>query len=106
MNLDTKELQKLTKKYEFVWDSLTDSDVKEMMDFSEGYKKFMDASKTEREACNEIVRIAKENGFVDLNEVIKNGGKLNNGDKVYAVNKQKSVALFVIGEEKLKVDLI
>ncbi|GFR34986.1 aminopeptidase [Thermobrachium celere] len=100
--MDTKELQKLTKKYEYVWDKLTETELKDMMNFSEDYKKFMDSSKTEREACHEIVRRAKEKGFVDINEVISQNKKLNAGDKVYAVNKDKAVALFIIGNEPME----
>ena len=36
---------------------------KEMFDYAEGYKAFLDAAKTEREGCAEAVRLAKEKGF-------------------------------------------
>ena len=72
-----------------------------VMNYSKGYMNFLDAGKTERTSTREIVRIAKENGYVSIDEVIKKG-KVNPGDKIYAVNKDKAVALFVMGKNKLE----
>ena len=44
------------------------------------------------------VKMAKEHGFKDINEV----ENLKTGDKVYYVNKEKSMYLAIIGEEKLE----
>jgi hypothetical protein len=46
--METKELEKLAKDYELVWDKLNDSDMDKLITFSERYKIFMDLSKTER----------------------------------------------------------
>ncbi|MCX7884671.1 MAG: aminopeptidase [Caloramator sp.] len=100
--MNTKELQNLTKKFEYVWDKLNPQDLKTAMEFSERYKNFMDSAKTEREAVFEIIKRAKENGYIDLNDAIKEGRKLKAGDKVYANNKNKAVALFVIGKEDIE----
>lgn len=99
--METKELEKLTKKYELVWDSLKDGEMEKLMALSERYKKYMDSSKTEREACDETVKLAEKNGYVDINKLIAKGTKLNPGDKVYAVNKGKGAALFVIGKQPM-----
>ncbi|MDO6354249.1 aminopeptidase [Caloramator sp. CAR-1] len=95
--MEHNKLETLTKKYEYVWDKIGENEVKEMMDFAEKYKDFMNKAKTEREATAEIVRMAKEKGFIDLNDAIAQNKKLSAGDKVFAVNKEKAVALFVIG---------
>lgn len=95
--MENNKLETLTKKYEYVWDKIRENEVKEMMDFAERYKDFMNKAKTEREATAEIVRMAKEKGFIDLNDAIAQNKKLSAGDKVFAVNKEKAVALFVIG---------
>lgn len=100
--MNTKELQNLTKKFEYVWDKLSPQDLKAVMEFSERYKNFMDNAKTEREAVFEIIKRAKEKGYIDLNDAIKEGRKLKAGDKVYANNKNKAVALFVIGKEDIE----
>jgi aspartyl aminopeptidase len=100
--METKELEKLSKNYELVWDKLNDGDMDKLMALSERYKKYMDASKTEREAADEIVKVAEEHGFINLECAIAEGRKLSAGDKVYAVNKGKGVAMFVLGKESFE----
>ncbi|MCX7904807.1 MAG: aminopeptidase [Caloramator sp.] len=100
--MENNKLESLTKKYEYIWDKIGESEVKEIMDFAEKYKDFMNKAKTEREATAEIVRMAREKGFIDLNDAIAQNKKLSVGDKVYAVNKEKAVALFVIGKTAME----
>lgn len=85
------------KKKKVAWENADAAMKKEIMDFCEGYMHFLDAAKTEREAVKEIVRIAKENNFVELGEK----AELNPGDRVYAVNRNKTVYMAVIGEKPL-----
>lgn len=85
-----------------LWKKYTDEDIQKMMEFAEGYKHFISVGKTERACVSLGVKIAKEHGFKDLWEVIKSGDKLKKGDKVYATNKHKNLALFVIGEEPVE----
>lgn len=77
------------------------NNIDEVMSYSKGYMKFLDNGKTERTSAREIVKIAKENGYISLDEAI-NKGKINSGDKIYAINKDKSVALFVIGKKTIE----
>lgn len=81
-----------------VWENLTGFQEKELENLSKDYMDFLNVAKTERLATKELVRYAKENGYVSLDEKIKEG-KLSAGDKVYAINKNKAVALFLIGSE-------
>lgn len=93
-----KELKKslfFTKKN--AYQILKDDEIKKVNKFSEGYKSFLDASKTEREACEFAVDSAKENGFKEY----KRGMKLKAGDKVYLNNRDKSVILAVIGSDDI-----
>ena len=71
---------------------------KEIMDFSEDYKKYLDKSKTEREACKSAIELAKKCGFKDGNTL----KTFKKGDKIYFNNRGKAVALFVIGKEPLE----
>ena len=71
-----------------------------MFDYAEGYKAFLDAAKTEREACAEAVRLAKKAGFTEF----KFGGKLSAGDKKYFINRGKSVVVFRVGTENIEED--
>ena len=70
----------------------------EIMKFAEDYKAFISKGKTERLCVEESVRLAKEKGYVDIKEV----KSLKEGDKVYAVNKAKNVAVFVIGKRPIE----
>lgn len=71
----------------------TDVDKEIIFKFSEGYKDFLNAAKTERESVNEAVRLAEECGFKPLCQFTS----LKEGDKVYAVNKLRGIILAVIG---------
>lgn len=63
-----------------------------------GYKKFLDNGKTERECVQQIIEIAESKGYKD----ISNFEKLNPGDKVYITKMNKAIALFEIGKDKLE----
>ena len=94
-------MKNLEKKYDSFWEKADDNMISSVMEFNEGYKKFMDNSKTERESVLEIVKIAKENGYKNIVDLIKNGGSVKAGDKLYSINKNKAVALFNIGKSPL-----
>lgn len=84
-------------KYELKNGWNTDIDKEIVFKFSEGYKDFLTQCKTERESVDEAVRLAQECGFVPLESL----SELHEGDKVYAVNKLRSVMLAVIGSENI-----
>jgi aspartyl aminopeptidase len=91
-------------KHEFknAWEEAQKNNtIGEIMDYANGYMKFLSKAKTERVSVEEIVNLVKFNGFVSLDEVIANG-KLSAGDKVYSVNRAKAVALFVIGKNPIE----
>ncbi len=73
---------------------------KAIFDYAEGYKTFLDNAKTEREACEVAVKMAKDAGFTEY----KFGDKLGAGDKKYFVNRGKSVVVFRVGTKTLEED--
>ena len=81
-----------------VWDKLNDKQLEQLMSFSEGYKKFLDNAKTEREAVDEAIKLAKKAGFKEF----KNVKAIKAGDKYYFNNRGKSLALFVIGKQPIE----
>ena len=88
------------------WSKYTsEKDLKKVMAFGEEYRQFLSACKTERECVAFFVEKAKEAGYLDLNDVIAEGKTLKAGDKVYAVNKGKMMAVFNIGTESLDAGL-
>ncbi len=82
-----------------VWKKYQNHD--DIMKFNEDYKEFISTSKTERLCVKNAVKLAEANGFVDIKSV----EKLVAGDKVYATNKHKNVALFVIGDKPIEKGL-
>ena len=80
-----------------VWDKYTDPT--DILDFCEGYKSFISASKTEREAVKSIRKLAEAAGFRDMQAIYQAGGRLAAGDKVYIVKNSKTVSLFVVGRK-------
>ena len=69
----------------------------EMEDYCKGYMAFMDACKTEREATAWAIAEAEKNGF----KPFVPGMAVNAGDKIYYNNRDKAIALAVIGSESL-----
>ncbi len=80
------------------WLKYNNETVKEVMEFNEGYKNFISLGKTERACVTETIKIALENGFKELSSF----KTLKKGDKVYVTNKNKNIALFIIGEKSLE----
>ena len=83
------------------WLETDDEKFEKIFEFCNGYMEFLNRSKIEREFAANAKKLAEENGFKDVNTV----EKLNPGDKVYFVNREKSVYLAVIGEQKLEKGL-
>lgn len=83
------------------WNKYNDEDLKKLEAIATDYKKFLNVCKTEREATKEIIKRAKAKGFKDLDDFIDDNKTLMVGDKIFVNNKDKAVALFVIGEEDI-----
>ena len=84
------------------WKSYGKKDIKKLEELCEGYKEYLFLGKTEREGTKYIVEQAKKAGYISLEEAIEKKKKLKAGDKIYAVNMGKTVALFHIGKEPLE----
>ena len=85
-----------------LWTTYSEEQLKELQQVNESYKVYLDNGKTERECIREAVKMAKEVGYRDLNDVIAKGETLKKGDRVYAVCMDKTIAMFQIGEEPLE----
>lgn len=88
-----------------IWEKYTGEARRPVEDFCSGYKDFLSKNKTERECARYAVREAEANGFRNLSDLMKNGEKILPGDKVYAVNMDKSVVLFVMGKQPIDAGL-
>ena len=83
------------------WKYYNEKEINELNEVSDAYKIFISSSKTEREAAKNIIKLAESHGFRNLDYYIGNNYKLTSGDKVYVNNRDKSVALFIIGDEDI-----
>ncbi len=81
-----------------VWKKYSNEKMKDLMDFNEDYKKFLNESKTERLCVENAVVLLEKAGFHNIETVTA----LKPKDKVYAVNRGKNVAAFVIGDLPLE----
>ena len=71
--------------------------VKAAFDYAEGYKKYLDAAKTEREAVKESIAMAEKHGFREY----KLGDEINAGDRLYYNNRGRNLFLFTVGSESI-----
>jgi aspartyl aminopeptidase len=96
--LNENQKKELLNEKKSGWLETEDEKFSKIFEFCEGYMRFLNISKTEREFAANAKKVAEENGFRDINQI----EKLNSGDKVYFVNREKSIYFAVIGEEKLE----
>lgn len=73
-------------------------EMKEVFDFCTPYKAFLDEAKTEREAVKTAVHLLEEKGFVPF----ESGKKYVAGDKVYQINRDKSLIAAIIGSDPIE----
>ena len=89
-------------KTENAWEKYTKTQLEEVDALSKAYRAFLNHGKTERECVKQIVERAKEAGYKELSELVKEGKTCKPGDKVYAVNMEKAVILFQVGSEPME----
>ena len=99
MEENSKELkEKLFNQKELGWNSINDREKEAIYTFSNGYMNFLNKAKIEREFVISAKEMAEQNGFRDITKC----EFLKPGDKVYYINRDKSMYLAVIGTEKLE----
>lgn len=78
---------------------LSDQQMVDAEAFCEGYKDFLNAAKTEREAAGETIRQAVQHGFQEFDP----NATYQSGDKIFFCNREKSVILAVLGSQPLEL---
>ena len=100
--MDKKEAEELKKRLfnqkENGWKSKSEEEKSNILEYAKGYMNYMNCSKTEREIVASSKKIAEQNGFQN----IENCQELKAGDKVYYINREKSMYLAIIGEEPIE----
>ena len=97
-----EEKKSLLHTFKNVWENADEAQTKEIFSLNDEYKKFLDRGKTERECARDIVKMAQENGYVSVESIIEAGQRIEPGMKIYALNRDKSVILFVVGKEPIE----
>lgn len=93
--------EKLFNNKKSGWETATDEDKKVIFKLSDEYIDFLNRSKTEREFVTSAKEILDANGFKDICTV----NSISAGDRVYCVNRGKSMYIAVIGNKKLEEGL-
>ncbi len=101
--MDKAQIKKLKKtvlkEKNLAFDKLNKSQKDQMLEFNERYKQFLNNAKTEREAANQIICMAKESGFVDIDSLGAKKTKTNL--KVFKIFQGKCVALAFIDKKSI-----
>ncbi len=90
--------KKLFNKKENGWKNLNNEEKNKIFEFSDNYMNFLNISKTEREFVKNARKLANENGYKDIMEF----DSLKPGDKIYFINREKSMYLAIIGTEPIE----
>ena len=93
--------EKLFNKKKCGWENLEEEERQKINIFADEYMYFLNNAKTEREAVYFAKDVLEKNGFIDLKEL----STLVPGDKVYYVNREKTVYAAVIGSDSLEAGL-
>ena len=83
------------------WTEVTQEQMGKIQKFADEYMYFLNIGKTEREVVENTTNILKKNDFKSIEEA----DNLKPGDKIYYVNREKSIYIAVIGTEKLEKGL-
>ena len=96
---ETENLKnKLFRNTKTGWEGIDEQKKNDIMQYCEGYMDFLNHSKTEREIIKSVKKMAEEKGFKSIREY----ENLKAGDKVYYINRDKSMYLAVIGTNNIE----
>ena len=90
--------KKLFMDKENGWNQIDETEKGQIFELSEKYMKFLNKAKIEREFVREARKLAEENGYRDIIEF----QELKPGDKIYFVNRDKSMYLAIIGNRSIE----
>ena len=90
--------EKLFKNTKTGWNRMSEEEKQAVYSFSQGYMDFLNRAKTEREFISEAKKQAEARGFKDILQY----ENLQPRDKVYYINRDKSMYLAVIGEKSIE----
>ena len=84
------------------WLSYSEEERAKLNQVCDDYKAYLSIGKTERECVTEAVRLAEAKGYRRMEDVMKAGETLKEGDRVYRICMNKTLVLFQIGSEPIE----
>ena len=87
------------------WKSYSETDLNALEALSARYIDFISACKTERECVTYGIELAKAKGYADLEDKIKAGSALVQGEKLYLDYMGKCLLLFIVGKQSFEKGL-
>jgi aspartyl aminopeptidase len=84
------------------WTTYDAAQEAELEQLCRDYMRFLNEGKTERECVRRVIADAEEAGYRDLGGIIREGGSVKPGDRVYAACMKKTIALFQIGSAPIE----
>ncbi len=93
-------LEKLSYKKKNVYEEANSEKIAKIYDYAKGYMKYLDESKTEREATLASIALLEKCGFTEY----RLGDKISVGDKKYLNQYGKSLVAFKVGEKDIEDD--
>ena len=97
MDLENLKKKLFSKKIN-AWEKIPIEKKEEIYSFNKDYMKFISENKTERECVKAFKKILKDNGFKNIDDL----NSVKPGDKVYYINREKSIYASIIGNEQLE----
>ncbi len=88
-----------------VWKAYSAEQLEQVNVFAKDYMNFLDNGKTERECVDTLVNEIEKQGYRELNSLIEKGETLKPGDKIYAVNMNKFLLMYQIGQNPMKTGM-
>ena len=90
--------ESLFRKTKTGWEGLEENVKNSIFTFCDNYIEFLNKSKTEREIVKSVKKLVEEKGFKNICEY----SNLKTGDKVYYINREKSMYLAIIGKNNIE----
>ena len=93
-----KMMDELSYKKKNIYEEASAEKIQEIFNYSNGYAKYLDASKTEREAVNYSIEMLEAAGYSEY----KLGDKIAIGDKKYFNQHKKALFAFTVGSDDIE----
>ncbi len=93
--------EKLFNQRKCGWENVSEEERSKINTFGDEFIYFLNNCKTEREVADFVRDVLNKNGFIDLREKMV----LEPGDKIYYINRNKSVYIAIIGTDKMESGL-